>query len=142
MARTTQDISKSVPQITEELVLGGTGIRSGATALASFAQVPVKGIYVCSFAFDAAALTNTVTVQLQEVSITDSTHAVRVAVGDLFIPFGPPIGAGAGTLDSTVTVVPAKAVTIDKAPVQFVNLTAAATNPGLITYTYLWIKVA
>ena len=137
------DTTRDVQAVLESAIIpSATTIRGTASALASLTPVPIKGIYAVTFALDAAALTNTVTVQLQEVSITDSSHTVRVAVGDLFIPFGPPIGAGAGTLDATVTVVPAKAVTIDKAPVQFVNLTAAATNPGAITFSYLWIKVA
>lgn len=138
------DITKSVPHITEEFVLGKTAnIRpSSVSALLSLAAVPVKGLYVITSTVDLAALTNTVTTQLQEFTITDSSHTVRVAVGDLFIPFNYTIGAGAGTLDSTVALIPTKAVTIDKLPIEVINLTAAATNPGSATVTNLWIKVA
>lgn len=138
------DITKSAPHVVEEFVLGRTAdIRpSAVSALLSLAAVPVKGLYVITATVDLAALTNTVTQQLQEFSITDANHTVRVAVGDLFIPFNYAIGAGAGTLDATVALVPSKAITIDKLPVNVVNLTAAATNPGSATLTALWIKVA
>lgn len=142
MARTTQDISKSVPQIQEELVLGGTGIRSGATALLALAQVPVKGLYVISFTAAIASVAAAITV-VQEYSITDSGHAVRVAVGDLFIPFAPALiaGTGAGAINAGLAFTPCRALTIDKAPLQIVNVTAGALDPNdTLTVTALWIK--
>lgn len=139
------DITKSALHINEEFVLGRTApIRpSGVSALLSLATVPVKGLYVITFTAAIAALTNTVTRQLQEFTVTDTSHTVSIAVGDLFIPFHPGIGATAGLVNDTLTIHPAKAVTAHKVPVVIMNHTAAATDPNdTLTLTYLWIKVA
>jgi len=138
MAVLTHD--KSVVKVTERFVRGLPAAAINTTPLLSLATVPAMGLFVISFAMDIAALTASVTVQLQEFTITAAGDEVGVEVGDLFIPFGPPIGSGAGLLDATVALVPAVAVTKHKVPVQIVNLTAAATNPGLITAKYLWVK--
>lgn len=139
MAQLSTD--KSAPKVVERFVRGLPATAINSTPLLSLASKPVLGIFVISFTAAIAALTNTVTVQLQEYTITAAGDEVGVEVGDLFVPFTPAIGSSAGQLNSTVTLVPAVAVTKHKVPVQIVNLTAAATDPNdTLTLNYLWIK--
>jgi len=134
-------ITKSVAAVTERLVRGGLPINT--TPLLALASVPVSGLHVIRFTAALAAATNTVTRQVQEFTVTAAADKVVIAVGDLFIPFNPGIGATTGLLNDTLVLLPAVAITAHKVPVVIGNLTAAATNPDdALTLTYLWIKVA
>lgn len=134
-------ITRSVAAVTERLVRGGLPIN--ATPLLALASVPVSGLHVISFTAALTALTNTVTRQVREFTVTAAGDKVTIAVGDLFVPFNPGIGATAGLLNDTLVLLPAVAVTAHRVPVVIGNLTAAATDPNdTLTLTYLWIKVA
>ena len=131
---------KSVPKHVERLFRGLPAAAINTTPLLSLAAVPVLGIFLISFSCDLAALTAAITVQTQEFTITAAGDEVGVEVGDIFIPACPPVGTGAGLLDATVSLSSSTAITKHKIPVNAVNLTAAATNPGLSTLKYLWVK--
>jgi hypothetical protein len=135
-------ISKSVQAVTERFVRGGLPINS--TPLLSLTAKPVTGFYALSFVAKMATLTNTVTVQPQEFTVTAAGDDVVIAVGDLFIPVAPAYGsAAANVLDPTVTFVPSLAITAHKIALNIVNLTAAATNPNdVITVSGLLVKFA
>lgn len=143
MAAANADLTLDVPFVVENLVLAKntTADIKGATQLLSGAGVPVKGVRLVKATFDIAALTAAVTTQLQEFALTDVNSLIRIAVGDLFLPFGPAIGTGVNQLNATIAILPAVAQTIDKIPVLLANLTAAATDPASGTFTFLWVKV-
>lgn len=137
MAAANADLTKDIPQILEGLVLANiANIRpSGVSALAALAAVPLKAAYIISYTVDLpsqAANTGTFT----ETTITDTSHTVQVAVGDLFIPFA------VSTLNAGLVLGPAAARTAHKAIISNNNVTIGALDAASATVSSLWLKVA